>query len=122
MIVFDTISTPCDTRSNDWRALLALRYRWLIEREGLHRALCEEPTLPTIIKSMLVLGVLLASSAHAQSTKFYDRNGNYQGQASQEGSRTVTRDRNGNAWGYSQPEGSHTVYRDKNGNRLGSSR
>ena len=65
---------------------------------------------------MLAACVLLASSAHAQSTKFYDRNGNYQGQTSQEGSRTVTRDKNGNTKGYTQREGNSTVYRDMNGN------
>ena len=78
--------------------------------------------MPTIIKSLLAFSVFLVSSAHAQSTKFYDRNGNYQGQANQEGSRTVVRDKNGNAQGYSQREGSSNVDRDMNGNRLGSSR
>ena len=78
--------------------------------------------MPSINKSALVFCIVLASPAHAQSIKFYDRNGNYQGQASQEGSRTVTRDRNGTAQGYSQREGNSTIYRDKNGNHLGSSR
>ena len=65
------------------------------------------------------LSLACAPPAVAQTTKFYDKQGNYQGQLKPEGSRLVARDKNGNPQGYYERQGSQIIHRDTNGNRLG---
>jgi hypothetical protein len=68
------------------------------------------------------LTVLCVTPAVGQPTKFYDKQGNYRGAITREGSRDVVRDQNGNPKGYYEQQGHETIQKDLNGNRLGSSR
>jgi hypothetical protein len=71
------------------------------------------------MRVLSVLAVFWIIPATAQTTRLYDRMGNYQGQLSQEDGRLVARDARGDPHGYYVREGAQIVHRDNAGNRLG---